>query len=165
MHHLCLLLPGDYPRYAPGVVIDPDADPRPERGGANDYLGPVTPAYAPEDDGLPDPGEIVWVWVPYEDDPAVGKDRPVVVLGTAGPPENVGPGADYAVLMVSSRHHDESNWVCIGAGEWDSKRRESYVRIDRVLAVTEGAVRREGSSMTIEQYTVVYEAFAKRGTG
>ena len=32
-------------------------------------------------DGEPDPGEVVWAWVPYEDDPAQGKDRPVLVVG------------------------------------------------------------------------------------
>src|SRR5690606_28866634 len=35
--------------------------------------------YAPELDGRADPGEIVWAWVPYEDDPRRGKDRPVLV--------------------------------------------------------------------------------------
>lgn len=32
-------------------------------------------AYAPHPDGEPDPGEIVWSWVPYEDDPSQGKDH------------------------------------------------------------------------------------------
>ena len=36
--------------------------------------------YAPEVDGEPDPGEVVWGWVPYEDDPSQGKDRPVILL-------------------------------------------------------------------------------------
>ena len=40
--------------------------------------------YAPERDGEPDPGEVVWAWVPYEDDPSQGKDRPVLVLQTDG---------------------------------------------------------------------------------
>ena len=40
-----------------------------------------TPSYAPEQDGDPDPGEVVWAWIPYEDDPKQGKDRPVIVLG------------------------------------------------------------------------------------
>jgi hypothetical protein len=26
--------------------------------------------YAPDLDGDPDPGEVVWTWVPYEDDPS-----------------------------------------------------------------------------------------------
>ena len=45
---------------------------RPERPGR----------YAPEIDGEPDPGEVVWAWVPYEDDPSQGKDRPVLLLDT-----------------------------------------------------------------------------------
>ena len=36
--------------------------------------------YAPNPDGDADPGEVVWTWVSYEDDPSQGKDRPVVVL-------------------------------------------------------------------------------------
>ncbi len=37
--------------------------------------------YAPDLDGRADPGEIVWTWVVYEDDPTSGKDRPVLVVG------------------------------------------------------------------------------------
>src|SRR5256885_14477973 len=32
--------------------------------------------YAPGLDGQADPGGVVWTWVPYEDDPRPGKDRP-----------------------------------------------------------------------------------------
>ena len=41
-------------------------------------------ATRPERDGEPDPGEVVWAWVPYEDDPSQGKDRPVLVLEPTG---------------------------------------------------------------------------------
>ena len=37
--------------------------------------------YAPDLDGRADPGEIVWTWVVYEEDPSRGKDRPVLVVG------------------------------------------------------------------------------------
>ena len=37
--------------------------------------------YSPDLDGRADPGEIVWTWVVYEDDPSKGKDRPVLVVG------------------------------------------------------------------------------------
>src|SRR5262249_11587338 len=37
--------------------------------------------YAPDLDGRADPGEIVWTWVVFEDDPSRGKDRPVLVVG------------------------------------------------------------------------------------
>jgi hypothetical protein len=35
-----------------------------------DFTGIPDLTYAPEPDGQPDPGEIVWTWVPYEEDPA-----------------------------------------------------------------------------------------------
>ena len=39
-------------------------------------------SYEPEiGDGYADPGEVVWGWVPYEDDETQGKDRPVLVIG------------------------------------------------------------------------------------
>ena len=41
--------------------------------------------YSPRMDGDPDPGEVVWTWVPFEEDPEQGKDRPVVVIGRRGP--------------------------------------------------------------------------------
>src|SRR5262245_11049869 len=37
--------------------------------------------YSPRLDGRADPGEIVWTWVPYEEDHRQGKDRPVLVVG------------------------------------------------------------------------------------
>ena len=40
--------------------------------------------YSPELDGRADPGEVVWTWVPYEEDPRQGKDRPVLVVGRRG---------------------------------------------------------------------------------
>lgn len=133
---------------------DPDADPRPDRGGAYDYRGHVTASYAPELDHEPDPGEIVWTWVPYEEDAARGKDRPVVVLGMA----DDAPG-DYAVLMVTSRDRsDDRRWVGIGTGGWDRERRPSFVRLDRMLAVSATAVRREGAAMTKQQFGTVLAA-------
>lgn len=141
------------------MVHDPEADPLPARGGAYDYQGPVLPMYAPEDDGQPDPGEIVWTWVPYEEDHSVGKDRPVVVLGLSGPEDD----GDYVVLMVSSRRRDDPDWVSIGSGSWDQDRRESYVRVDRTLAVSHGAVRREGAALSREQYSLVLEHYEARG--
>lgn len=102
--------------------------------------------YAPELDGAPDPGEVVWAWVPYEDDPDQGKDRPVLVIGRDG-------GALLALQLSSQDHdldaEDEARygryWMDIGSGAWDSRRRPSEVRLDRLLRLDEGAVRREGA--------------------
>ncbi|MGI8523756.1 MAG: hypothetical protein ACR2K3_10680 [Nocardioides sp.] len=37
--------------------------------------------YAPRANGRPDPGEVVWSWVPFEEGGGRGKDRPVLLLG------------------------------------------------------------------------------------
>jgi hypothetical protein len=105
--------------------------------------------YAPDLDGRADPGEIVWTWVVYEDDPTRGKDRPVLVVGR-----------DRSVLlglMLSSQDHHASDpdWVGIGAGDWDYEGRESFVRLDRVLDVPEEGIRREGAILEREIFDVV----------
>ncbi|MDN6529438.1 MAG: type II toxin-antitoxin system PemK/MazF family toxin, partial [Brevibacterium sp.] len=38
-----------------------------------DYRGAVNVSYAPDLDGDADPGEVVWGWVPYEEDHSQGK--------------------------------------------------------------------------------------------
>jgi hypothetical protein len=43
-------------------------------------VGHVATSYNPSTDGDPDPGEIVWTWVPYEENDGRGKDRPVLVV-------------------------------------------------------------------------------------
>jgi hypothetical protein len=95
--------------------------------------------YTPDLDGRADPGEVVWTWVTYEEDPTRGKDRPVLVVGR-----------DHATLlglMMSSqeRHAAERSWVSIGSGSWDGEGRPSWVRLDRVLDVPEESIRREGA--------------------
>jgi hypothetical protein len=97
-------------------------------------------SYAPHPDGHPDPGEEVWTWVPYEDDPKQGKDRPVLVIGTLG--------KDLAVLPLTSKDHtDYADCVELGSGNWDRTHRVSYVKLDRVLRVPPKKVRREGATL------------------
>ena len=98
-----------------------------------------TIVYAPDLDGAADPGEIVWVWVPYEEGDGRGKDRPVLVVGRQG--------RELLGLMLSSQHDraDDRGWLPVGSGAWDRRGRESFVRLDRVLEVHEHAIRREGA--------------------
>jgi hypothetical protein len=105
--------------------------------------------YAPDLDGRADPGEVVWTWVVYEDDPSRGKDRPVLVVGRD---RNTLLG-----LMLSSqeRHQNESEWVGIGSGPWDYEARASWVRLDRVLDVPEEGIRREGAILERETFEIV----------
>lgn len=53
-------------------------------GYPGDYQGTPTLTYQPVEDDRPDPGEVVWAWVPYEEDHSQGKDRPVLVIGRDG---------------------------------------------------------------------------------
>ena len=98
-----------------------------------------TLTYAPQPDGRADPGEVVWAWVAYEDDPRQGKDRPVLVVGR--------DGATVFGLMLSSQSERDGqrHWLALGAGAWDRDGRPSWVRLDRVLAMPEDGIRREGA--------------------
>lgn len=95
--------------------------------------------YSPSLDGRADPGEIVWAWVAYTDDPSQGTDRPVLVIGR--------DGTTLLGLMVSmnSARADAPDWLPLGAGTWDAENRPSWVRLDRVLDVPEAGIRREGA--------------------
>ena len=110
-------------------------------------------SYEPEADGQPDPGEVVWGWVPYEEDPGQGKDRPVLLIG-----RKEIDGVDYwAGLMLTSKDHDRDaedearhgrHWMDVGTGAWDSERRPSEVRLDRLIILKDDAIRREGAAVT-----------------
>ena len=105
--------------------------------------------YAPDLDGRADPGEVVWTWVVYEDDPSRGKDRPVLVVGR--------DRRTLLGLMLSSqeRHQKDRDWVGIGSGPWDYEARRSWVRLDRVLDVPEESIRREGAILEREIFEIV----------
>ncbi len=96
-------------------------------------------SYAPTLDGDADPGEIVWTWVPYEDDPSQGKDRPVLIVGREG---RVVLGL---MLSSQSERDGQRNWLALGPGAWDHDARPSWLRLDRVLRMPEDSIRREGA--------------------
>lgn len=115
-------------------------------GYPGDFEGKVTPVYRPELDGEPDPGEVVWSWVPYEEDHSQGKDRPVLIVGN--------DGVWLLALQLTSQDHDRDaeqearagrRWMDIGTGGWDSSGRPSEVRLNRVIRIHPDAVRREGA--------------------
>jgi hypothetical protein len=112
--------------------------------------------YAPNLDGDADPGEIVWTWVPFEEDDGRGKDRPVLVVGREG--------RDLVGLMLSSQHDhaDDRNWLGVGTGAWDGQGRPSYVRLDRVIEVGEHAIRREGAVLDQARFDRVADALRAR---
>ena len=105
--------------------------------------------YAPDLDGRADPGEVVWTWVVYEDDPTRGKDRPVLVVGRDR-------DTLLGLMLSSQAHHThDPDWVHVGIGSWDYENRPSWVRLDRVLDVPEESIRREGAIMDRVTFEVV----------
>jgi PemK-like, MazF-like toxin of type II toxin-antitoxin system len=102
--------------------------------------------YSPRLDGRADPGEIVWTWVPYEEDHSQGKDRPVLVVGRNGT-------TLLGLMMSSSAARDgQQDWYALGSGPWDHEHRPSWVRMDRVLRVKERGIRREGAVLSRDRF-------------
>lgn len=104
--------------------------------------------YAPVADDRADPGEVVWAWVPFEEDPDRGKDRPVLVIGRES--------SHLLALQLTSKDHDVDAtqeaaegryWVDIGTGAWDRRRRPSEARTNRLLRLGPHAVRRTGARL------------------
>ncbi|GAB2967892.1 type II toxin-antitoxin system PemK/MazF family toxin [Nocardioides montaniterrae] len=129
-------------------------------------------SYSPHHDGRPDPGEICWGWVPYEEDPTQGKDRPVLVIGdeTAPDPET-GSGTVRLLhcLVLTSKDHDRDEaqearagrfWMDVGTGAWDPRHRPSEVRLNRLVKLREDGVRREGAALDRATYDAVIAARA-----
>ncbi|WP_454295215.1 type II toxin-antitoxin system PemK/MazF family toxin [Salana multivorans] len=147
------------------AAAEPGGDYPPPVLGITEYDLATMPAprlsYAPEDDGDPDPGEIVWGWVPYEEDASQGKDRPMLVLGHGGPTGRCLVGIQLTAQDRASdgvvRRRDGRVWMDIGSGDWDRKRRPSEVRIDRLLLVEPRAVRREGGVLPRDRFDAVVE--------
>jgi hypothetical protein len=108
--------------------------------------------YEPKHDGHADPGEVVWTWVPYEEDAEQGKDRPALVIGFFGPA--------LAVLPLTSKDHtDHPDCVELGRGAWDLSGRTSYVKLDRLLRVPPTKVRREGAALDRDRFDFVVQSF------
>lgn len=119
-------------------------------------IGPVRMSYSPQADGAPDPGEVVWTWVPFEENDGRGKDRPVLVVAV----ESAGA---YLALQLTSKDHDgEGDFVAVGAGGWDGGHRPSWVSLDRIFRVHEGGMRREAAALPREPFERVTDRLHQR---
>ena len=116
-------------------------------------------AYDPHPDGRPDPGEVVWTWVPYEDNPTQGKDRPVLIVARQG--------TNLIAVPMTSKDHDRDLdqeaaegrfWFDVGTGPWDRDGRPSEVRLNRFLTVDPADVRREGAVLDEPRFQAVVAA-------
>lgn len=123
-----------------------------------DYRDMINFEYSPSLDGDADPGEIVWTWVPFEEDHSQGKDRPVLLVGRDG---------EYllALMMTSKDHnnreHADPNYLDVGSGPWDLQGRASEVKLNRVIRVRPDSMRREGAIMPEDTFRLVERAWIR----
>ena len=139
---------------APASTVASDSSDYP-----GDYRDMINFEYSPSLDGDADPGEIVWTWVPFEEDHSQGKDRPVLLVGRDG---------EYllALMMTSKDHnnreHADSNYLDIGSGPWDPQGRASEVKLNRVIRVRPDSMRREGAIMPEDTFRLIERAWTRR---
>ena len=143
------------PGTAKPTTPKPTATPKPGAPSRDSTLAGARIEYNPDLDGDADPGEVVWTWVPWEEDPSQGKDRPVVIVG-------IRSGMLIGVPLTSKRR-DDGQQVPVGTGPWDRDGRPSYAKIDRVLEVDPGQVRREGSILGRSHFDDVVGALRNHG--
>ncbi|WP_314214567.1 type II toxin-antitoxin system PemK/MazF family toxin [Pseudarthrobacter equi] len=121
-------------------------------GYPGDFTGRAEIRYSPQPDGEPDPGEVVWTWVPYEEDHSRGKDRPVLIVARNG---------KYLLgLMLTSKDRVPAasasrDYVDVGAGGWDRQGRPSEAKLDRVLQLRPDSIRREGAVLDRARFDAV----------
>ncbi len=109
-------------------------------------------SYGPSPDGNPDPGEIVWTWVPYAENDGRGKDRPVLIIARID-------ATSTACCYLSTKQR--AGFVSVGTGGWDSQGRGSFLAPDRVLRITDAGMRREGHVLSQERFARAAEAVAR----
>lgn len=116
---------------------------------AADFHGLPQMRYRAEGPGGYRSAEMVWTWVAFEEDPSQGKDRPVLLIGS---------DAGWLLgLPATSKDHDRDAeqenragryWIEIGSGDWDTKRRISEVRTDRIVRIDPAKIRRASGTVS-----------------
>ncbi|VXB35454.1 PemK-like, MazF-like toxin of type II toxin-antitoxin system [Arthrobacter sp. 9AX] len=151
--------PGGSPGRTRPTPVQVQGGHRPDSRYPGDFQGRVAVRYAPQPDGEPDPGEVVWAWVPYEEDFTRGKDRPVLVVGKSG---------GYLLgLMLTSKDRvpgsaASKDYVDLGPGGWDRQGRPSEARLDRILQLRPDGIRREGAVLDRERFDMVAAGLRRR---
>lgn len=110
--------------------------------------------YSPAMDGQAESGEVVWFDAPASFSKGVGGDnvvveRPLLVVGRS-----------YHVilgLLISSHnsHADQPNWLAIGSGDWEPSGKPCWLRMDRVVELTEDKIRRRGAVLPRRRFEIV----------
>jgi hypothetical protein len=120
-------------------------DPRPVKGAVREIFDADAAKleYEPSMDGDADPGEVVWAWVPFEEDASRAK-------------------GELIALMLSSKE-PRDDYLELGAGAWDRDGRPSYLRLDRVFALdSDDDIRREGAVLGPAAFGQVVDVLRQR---
>jgi mRNA-degrading endonuclease toxin of MazEF toxin-antitoxin module len=97
--------------------------------------------------GGPQPGQVWWAEVPFEDGHG-SKDRPVVVLRR--------DGGHRVVLMVSSQDKaGRRGWVALDRRGWDRRPGRSWVRTDREIPLRGRDFRRRAGRCPAETWALL----------
>ena len=76
-------------------------------------------------------------------------------------------GDRLLALQLTSKDHDRDadqerrsgrEWMDVGTGDWDSQRRPSEVRLNRLLRLDPAGVRREGAALDRAIFDAVVDA-------
>ena len=143
-------------RVAGATRPEPASEPCAADDYPGDYVGLPELSYNPRPGKTAEGGEVVWAWVPYEEDSTQGKDRPVLIIGYDGawllglPLSSVDHEADAYQEAREGRY-----WVELGSGEWDSLGRSSHVRVDRIVRLDPTTMRRIGGTVTRDVFADV----------
>jgi hypothetical protein len=66
------------------------------------------------------------------------------------------------MLSSQSERDGQRHWLALGSGAWDHDNRPSWVRLDRVLAVPEDGIRREGAVLDRARFDRVSQVLRAR---
>ncbi len=136
------------PTHVPTGVHEAVEVPLPPRGA-------LRISYAPRPDGRADAGEVVWAWVPYQEDPTHGKDRPLLIIGRHD-------RGHVLALRLTSKSSGRPTQYAIGAGAWDREGRESFVDLARLYRVHHTGIRREAAPLPREVFDGVAQVLERR---
>lgn len=104
------------------------------------HLAGVRVTYKPDyPDDHPDPGEVVWAKVRYQEDVNQSKDRPVLIIG------RINGSNKLAAVQLTSQITGRKDQHVVGPGSWDRLGRNSAVKLDQIIVIDPQDYRREGS--------------------
>jgi len=98
-----------------------------------------------------EPGDVVWVYFPFEEKPSEGKDRPAMVYRAEG--------SDLWLLKFTSKEERDGQrgYLPIGRGPWDGYQKDSWVDLRRAVRFKTWEVRRDGGEVSREVLRQVVE--------